>query len=93
MKVKVDDNLFLESDEHQYILKLYNGTFTTYNEGKENEYERENFKTLGYFASVEQAIKKLIDMEIKTSSAENLSELLKDINAIKRWIESKFEGH
>lgn len=93
MKVKIDDNLFLESDEYQYTLKLYNGTFTTYNKGKENEYERENFKTLGYFSSVEQAVKKLIDMEIKASKAESLSELLKDIKAIKKWIESKLEGY
>src|SRR5690625_2283371 len=93
MKVKIEDNLYLESDEHQYILKLYNGTFTTYNAGKENEYERENSKTLGYFSNVEQAIKKLVDMEIKNSNAENLAELLKDIKAIKKWIESKLEGY
>ena len=92
MKVKIDDGLYLESDDMQYIIKKYTGTYTTYNKGKEDEYERENIRVIGYFGSVTQAINKLIEDEIKTSKAENLAELSKDIKAIKKWFESKLEG-
>lgn len=93
MKVKIDDNLYLESDEQQYILKKYTGTYTTRNKGKDNEHQVENFRILGYFRTVSQAVNKLISNEIKTSNANNLKELREDIQAIKKWVESKLEGY
>lgn len=93
MKVKIDDNLYLESDEHQYILKKYTGTYSTRNKGKDDEHQVENFRVLGYFRTVSQAVNKLISNEIKTSTASNLKELREDIQAIKKWVESKLEGY
>jgi len=93
MKVKIDDNLYLESDEHQYILKQYTGTYSIRNKGKDNEHQVENFRVLGYFRTVSQAVNKLISNEIKTSTASNLKELREDIQKIKKWVESKLEGY
>lgn len=93
MKVQIEENVFLESDEYQYILKRYTGTYSIRNKGKEDEHEIENYRIIGYYPTVTQAIEKLVDMEIKTSTAESLDELIKDINSIKKYIESKLEGY
>lgn len=93
MKVKIDDNLYLESDEHQYILKEYTGTYTVRNKGEDDEYQVENFKVHGYFRTVSQAINKLVSDEIKASTAKDLKELRQDISAIKKWVENKMEGY
>lgn len=93
MKVKIEDGLYLESDDYQYILKRYTGTYSTRNKGKEDEHEVENYRVLGYYSTVTQAVNKLIEMELRTSSAETLEQLIKDLGAIKRYIEIKLEGY
>lgn len=92
MKVKIDDKLYLESDEHQYILKKYTGTYTIKNKGKDDEYQTENFRVLGYFATVTGAVNKLISDEIKGSNATDLKELRQDIWKIKNWFENQLGG-
>lgn len=93
MKVKIDDNLYLESDEHQYIIRKYLGTYSTHNKGKENEYERENFRTIGYYASINQALTALIESEIKTSTAKDLKGLKNDVKEISKWFKDKLGGY
>ena len=93
MKVKIDDKLYLESDEYQYILKQYTGTYSIRNKGKENEQEVENYKVLGYYGTVTQALDALVSREIKASTASDLKELREDVKAISKWFKEKLEGY
>jgi hypothetical protein len=78
MKIHVEDKLYIESDDMQYILKQYSGKFDK--EGKET------YKTLGYFPTLQQVVKHLIKLNIMKSNAETLKELLEDITRIEKRI-------
>jgi hypothetical protein len=79
MKVLIQDNLYLVSDERQYILKEYTGQF----DKKGNEV----VKIIGYFGRVGQALKHVVKMNIMKSEAATLNELVKDIEQIDNRIE------
>lgn len=79
MKVHVGDNIYIESDERQFVIKQYKGA--TDKDGNEV------YKTLGYFGSLKAAIKKLVTIEVMKSEAKTLKELLVDI----KQIESKID--
>jgi|SRR5690625_544560 len=91
MKIHIEGNIYLESDEYQYILREYTGKFTTYNKGKENEYEREIFKLIGYYPTVEHAVNKLFEIKVKETTANTLSELLEDMSEIRKYVEGLFK--
>jgi hypothetical protein len=79
MKIHVEDKIFIESDERQFILKEYTGKFD-----KDNN---ETYKTLGYFSKVNQALKHLIKLNVMKSEATNINELIKSIERIEKRIE------
>lgn len=79
MKVLIQDNLFIESDEKQYILKEYTGKF--------DKSEKEVVKIHGYFGRVSQALKHVVKLNIMKSEATTLQELVKDIEQIDEKIE------
>jgi molybdopterin/thiamine biosynthesis adenylyltransferase len=81
MKVQIENNLFLESDERQFILKEYSG--------KKDKDGKETFKILGFFGTAQQALKAFARMKIKQSTAVTLSELVLDVNRIEEYISSK----
>lgn len=72
MKVLIDkrQKLYLESDGTQFILKKYTG--------KQDNKGSDIFTTLGYFGSIDQAIKMIYHTKIHQSNATNLKELLED---------------
>jgi hypothetical protein len=74
MKIHVEGNLYIESDERQFILKNYTG--------KKDAKDNELFKAIGYFGTLNQVAKKLIDMKIKESTATTLKELVADLERI-----------
>lgn len=80
MKVHIEDNLYLESDDYSYMIREETGTDK---EGKPT------YKTHGYFSTVQSAMKHLLQMKIKQSTAVSLSELLQDVKRIEQYIESK----
>ncbi|CAM5794690.1 hypothetical protein [Brevibacillus borstelensis] len=84
MKVQIEDNLYLESDGLQFIIKEYSG--------KEDSLGRPLYKAHGYFSGVGQAVKHLIKMKVMESTAQTLSELCQDILRIERYIESKLSA-
>lgn len=88
MKVQIEDNLFIESDGIQYVLKEYSGTTHTNKDGKEIE----NFKALGYYGTINQVVKSLLQMKIKKSTADNLQELTADIERIHKDIDEKINA-
>ncbi|MFM1655565.1 hypothetical protein ACI7RC_26230 [Brevibacillus sp. B_LB10_24] len=81
MKVQIEENLFLESDGLQFIVKEYTG--------KQDNLGRELYKVHGYFSSVRSVLKHLLKMKIMQSTAQTLSELCQDILRIEQYIESK----
>lgn len=72
MRIQIDENLFLESDEHNYILREQLQSAS----GK----KRSKFK---YFANLESVARYLLDYSIKRSQAQNIKELLSEISAMK----------
>ncbi|WP_289138183.1 hypothetical protein [uncultured Brevibacillus sp.] len=80
MKVRIEENLFIESDAHQFIIKEY----TMRKDGKGAG------KTIihGYFSKLEQVIKHLVSMKVKKSTATTLQELVRDIQRIEEYIHS-----
>lgn len=83
MKVHIEDNLYLESDEYQFVIKEYTG--------KLDKNNKELFKVHGYFSSIQHAMKHFLKMKVKKSTAKTLLELVEDIKNIEKYIESKFE--
>ena len=84
MKVEIEDNLYLESDGMQFIIKEYTG--------KKDNLGRDLYKVHGYFSGVDHAVKYLIKMKVMQSTAQTLSELVQDISRIGEYIESKLSA-
>lgn len=83
MKVQIEGNLYLESDDKQFIIKQYNGSV--------DKQGKETFTPKGYFSSVEGAMQYLLKMKIKESAATTLSELLRDVRELRVWIAQKID--
>lgn len=81
MKVHIEGNLFLESDERQFIIKEYTG--------KMDDKGKELFKAHGYYPTISLAMKSFVSMKIKQSTASTLSELIEDVKRIDLYIKSK----
>ena len=80
MKVQIEGNLYLESDGMQFIIKRYIGS--------KDKNGNDLYNTLGYFSSLEHAIKHLIKLKVMESTAQTLKELLEDVKRIKSDVES-----
>jgi hypothetical protein len=85
MKVCIENNLYLESDERQFVLKEYTGKQSV---GKNGEVT-DLFKTIGYYTDIRAAINKLVQMKIMESTSTTLGELLAEVESIRGYIESK----
>lgn len=79
MKIKLDENLYLESDEMQLMIKKYSG--------KTDKKGNETYRVLGYYGTTEQAIKSLINKRLLDSDSTSLKELQTEITKI--WDEIK----
>lgn len=81
MKVHIEENLYLESDERCFVIKEYTG--------KQDAKGKELFKPCGYFPTIQLAVQKLVQMKIKQSNAVTLFELVSDVERIEEYIKSK----
>lgn len=88
MKIQIEDNLYLESDSMQFILKEYNSKVV---EDKENGSEKvvETIKNHGYFPSVQAALDKFLKMKIMDSTAKDLKELIYDVKQTREYIKKQ----
>lgn len=86
MKVHIEDNLYLESDGMQFIIKEYTGNI--YKDKKTGK-ETESFNTHGYFNSVQSACRHLLKIKLMESTATDLKTLLQGVQEIREWIEAK----
>ena len=84
MKVQIEENLYLESDGMQFIIKEYTG--------KKDSLGRDLYKVHGYFSGVDHAAKHLIKMKVMQSTAQTLLELVQEISRIEQYIESKLSA-
>lgn len=85
MKIQIEDNLYIESDSMQFIIKEYSGKQTVGEGGKVTE----NYKTHGYYPDVKSCLNKIVKMKVMDSTATTISELLEEVKGIREYIESK----
>ena len=88
MKIKINENTYIESDSQQFIVKEYTGKSYLDKDGN----EKYPYRTLGYYGNIEQLIYGLINKEIHSSNATTLKELLNDAERIKKDITELVKG-
>lgn len=76
MKIQIENKLYIESDDRQFIIKKYTGTFD------KTDPEKELFKPLGYYGTLRQAVKAIIKMKLMKSDATTIKELLNELTRI-----------
>ena len=79
MKIKIDENLYLESDENQLMLKKYSGKLDTQG--------RETYRVIGYYGNIEHATKSILDRIVLDSDATSFEALRKEVK--EKWEEVK----
>jgi len=84
---QVEKSFYLESDDMQFMIRKYNGKTSIGADGK----ERDSFETIGYYPSIHSALKHILKMKVKESTATTLKELSEDMKRIEAWIKAKFE--
>jgi hypothetical protein len=83
LKVHIEGNLYLESDDLQFVIKEYTGA--------KDKTGRELYRALGYFTDIRSAIRFLLKKKIMQSTASTLSELLQDVERIHRDINTRIK--
>lgn len=79
---EVKGRVYLESDTMQFIIKEYTGKTRKEKDGSETEL----FNTLGYVTDPEAAMRFMLKLKIKESTAADLKALLSEIREIKAWL-------
>ncbi len=74
MKVHVEGNIYIESDERQFIVREYTGTRDK--EGREIQ------KDPRYFTSFNGCLKYLLNKELRDSTVSDLKELKNELRRI-----------
>lgn len=89
MKVHIEGGFYIESDEREFTLKEYSGKI-----GKPAKGETEGkatYKVHGYFPDVQGAAQKFLKIKIGSSQAENLKQLIAEVEAIRADIREKID--
>jgi len=80
VKVQIEGDLYLETDGMQFIIKRYNG--------KKDKKGYEQFQAIGYYSTLEHAIKRIVKLKLMDSTATTLIELLRDVRSIEDYIKA-----
>jgi hypothetical protein len=75
MKIQIEDKLFIESDDMQFMVKQYSGKF-------DKKTEKETYKVLGYFPSLKQAVKFLIKKDCMASTVTTFQQMFDELDRI-----------
>lgn len=86
MKVQIENNLYLESDGMQFIIKEYTGKVY---EDKKSGKQTESYNTIGYYSNVQSACRDLVKRKVMESTATDLKSLLESVEGIKQYIEDR----
>lgn len=91
MKVHVQDNLYITSDEQGMNYQLVEQVSRTLDRGKPEERQEEvlNNKWGKYFSSVENVLKFYLRLQIAGSNAKDIEELIADVQRIENMIKEK----
>lgn len=84
MKVQIENNLYLESDGRQFIIKEYTG--------KHDRNGNKIFKVHGHFSNLSYAFKKFFRMKLEESTLLTLGELVEHVQNIEQYIMSEFDA-
>lgn len=81
MRIHVEGNIYITSDKHNFIVEEE----TTKQDGSGKG------KTIvhGYFSDLRSAIKHLVKMKLRQSTATTLQELVRDVQRIEEYIHSQ----
>lgn len=82
MKIKLEKNTYLESDQWQYILRKYSRK----RDEKTGEM-KESVLNSTYHPTVQTAIKKIFREKVRESTATNMKDLLNEIERIENKID------
>jgi hypothetical protein len=74
MKIQIEEKLFIESDDMQFIVKRYSGNF--------DKNDKETYKVLGYFGSLKQAVKFLIKKDCMASTVTTFQQMFVELERI-----------
>lgn len=85
MKIQIQDKLYVETDERQFILKEYTGNFSTDKNG--NRYE--TYKVHGYFTRLEHLYNKVLHLKIHKSNAKSFQELIDEVTSFKEFLNER----
>lgn len=77
--------LYIESDNMQFILREYYTIKDGKNEGKEAS------NLIGYYPSIVSALRRVLTIKVKESTAANLGELIQDMKRIEQRFEELFQ--
>lgn len=80
MKIDLGNQLFIESDTMQFIIKKYTGKFDKEGNG--------TYKVLGYFSSIKSALKHLVKVKLLESDVTTVKELIVKMEEIEKEIEA-----
>lgn len=86
MNIKIDKNYSLKSDARNVMLVENKTIKEGDNKGNPTEI------TLGYYGTIEGALKGYLRLKINLSDATTIKGLLQDIESIKKTIENTLEG-
>ncbi|ASA22026.1 hypothetical protein [Paenibacillus donghaensis] len=89
MKVQIEGNFYIESDDREFTLKEYTGKISKPAEGKTEGVPL--FKTHGYFSDVQGAAHKFLKLKIGSSEAKNLLQLIADVESIREMIRKQID--
>ncbi len=83
MELKLNEYYRVTSDSRQYILQRFTGNY--------NEDGNEIRTNIGYYGTIKQLVRSLIEKEIKTSKISDLEALVKYVNDLSDTYESYLE--
>ena len=83
LKVQIEGDLYIVGDDQNIEVRTYTGK-------KDKKTDKDLYVTHGYYATVPQALDKVVKMKLAESQAKTLKELSDDIKTIRKWLEEKF---
>lgn len=89
MKVQIEGNFYIESDDREFTLKEYTGAISKPAKGETEG--KPVYKTHGYFSDVQSALQKFLKLKINSSQATNIRELIADVEDIREFIRSRID--
>lgn len=89
MNVQINEDYRLISDKHNVILQEKYGKVDNETKEKTGKYD---FKDVGYYPTLEMALKGFVKKATLNSKATNLKELLEEIKSVKQLI-SELSGN